>query len=82
MRKDSSGVDFGIWRKIPSSKLICPCDIHVENVARKLGLVSGKKADLKMALELTRQLKRFDYHDPVKYDFALFGLGVEEKFWH
>jgi uncharacterized protein (TIGR02757 family) len=82
VRKDSNEVDFGIWRKISPSKLICPCDIHVENVAKKLGLVSGKKADLKMALELTRQLRQFDCNDPVKYDFALFGLGVEEKFWH
>ena len=82
VRVDNRGVDFGIWKRIPSSQLVCPCDIHVENVARKLGLVTGKKANWKMAEELTATLKQFDSSDPVKYDFALFGLGVEEKFWH
>jgi len=82
VRKDKSGVDFGIWKNIPTSKLICPCDVHVENVARKLGLVTGKKANWKMAEELTINLKSLNARDPVKYDFALFGLGVEEKFWH
>lgn len=82
VRRDNNKVDFGLWGKIDASKLVCPCDVHVENVAKKLGLVSEKKANWKMAVELTSNLKILDPNDPVKYDFALFGLGVEEKFWH
>ncbi len=80
VRTDSCGVDFGIWKKIKTSQLICPCDVHVDRVARKLGLISRKQTDWQTALELTKNLKRFDANDPVKYDFALFGLGIEEKF--
>jgi uncharacterized protein (TIGR02757 family) len=80
VRKDKSEVDFGIWSKIDSSQLICPCDVHVERVGRKLGLISRPQTDWQTAVELTDKLKEFDAKDPVKYDFALFGLGIEEKF--
>lgn len=80
VRKDATGVDFGIWTDIPMAELVCPCDVHVERVARKLGLISRKQKDWEMAVELTDNLRLLDPHDPVKYDFALFGLGIEEKF--
>lgn len=77
VRKDNKGVDFGIWQKISPAQLVCPCDVHVERVGRKLGLITRPKTDWQMAAELTENLKQFDPTDPVKYDFALFGLGVE-----
>jgi uncharacterized protein (TIGR02757 family) len=80
VRKDEHGVDFGIWNKIKPSELYCPLDVHSGNVARKLGLLNRKQDDWKAVEELTTQLKKFDKNDPVKYDFALFGLGVFEKF--
>lgn len=80
VRSDKNGVDFGIWKNILPSQLICPCDLHVDRVARKLFLISNKNNGWKTALELTHNLKKFDSNDPVKYDFALFGLGVENKF--
>ncbi|EAZ79203.1 TIGR02757 family protein [Algoriphagus machipongonensis] len=80
VRKDNKGVDFGIWDRIQPSQLICPCDLHVDRVGRKLGLITRKQTDWLTALELTQKLREFDPNDPVKYDFALFGLGVEEKF--
>ncbi len=80
VRKDDRGVDFGIWTTLFSSQLVCPVDLHVERVARKLKLIKRKQMDWQTAVELTDQLKKFDPNDPVKYDFALFGLGVEEKF--
>ena len=80
VRKDENGVDFGIWDKISPAQLICPCDVHVDRVARKLGLIDRKQTDWLTAVELTGRLSEFDPTDPVKYDFALFGLGVEEKF--
>lgn len=80
VRKDNCGVDFGVWNTIPSSALVCPCDVHVDRVSRRLGLISRKQTDWQTAIELTNKLKEFDPQDPVKYDFALFGLGVEEKF--
>ena len=76
VRKDNAGVDFGIWNSIKPSQLICPCDVHVERQARILGLVSRPKPDWTMAVELTDRLKQFDSEDPVRYDFALFGMGV------
>lgn len=79
VRKDDKGVDFGIWNAISPGQLICPCDLHVERNARQLGLVTRTVTDWKMAIELTENLRRFDPLDPVKYDFALFGLGVESK---
>lgn len=80
VREDSAGVDFGLWNSIAPSQLVCPCDLHVERVARNLGLISRKQTDWQMAIELTQALKRFDPNDPVKYDFALFGLGIEERY--
>jgi len=76
VRKDNKGVDFGIWDRITPRDLICPCDVHVERVARKFGLITSDKVNWKTAVELTENLKRFDPDDPVKYDFALFGIGV------
>lgn len=78
VRRDDKDVDFGIWSKIKPNALICPCDVHVDRVARKLGLIERKQTDWKTAVELTENLKTFDPNDPVKYDFALFGLGVEK----
>lgn len=80
VRKDDHGVDFGIWNQLKPADLIMPCDLHVDRVARKLKLITRKQTDWKTAVELTERLKGFDPIDPVKYDFALFGLGIEEKF--
>lgn len=80
VRNDSNGVDFGIWKTIPTAALSCPLDVHSGNVARKLGLLTRKQNDAKALLELDTNLRLFDKNDPVKYDFALFGLGVFEKF--
>lgn len=80
VRQDDCGVDFGLWERIAPAQLICPCDLHVDRVARKLGLITRKQTDWQTAVELTANLRLLDSHDPVKYDFALFGLGVEEKF--
>jgi len=77
VRRDDNGVDFGLWRRMVPSQLICPCDVHVERVARKLGLIQRKQSDWKTACELTENLRQLDADDPVRYDFALFGLGVE-----
>ena len=76
IRKDNKGVDFGLWNRILPRDLICPCDVHVERVARKLGLITLEKLNWKAAIELTENLRMFDKEDPVKYDFALFGIGV------
>jgi uncharacterized protein (TIGR02757 family) len=80
VRNDKRGVDFGIWRKFQPADLICPIDVHVARVARRFSLIERKQVDWFTALELTAHLKKFDPVDPVKYDFALFGLGVVEKF--
>lgn len=80
VRSDKKGVDFGLWKKISPSQLICPLDLHVERVARKLKLIKRKQVDWETAIELTANLKTLDPADPVKYDFALFGLGIVEKF--
>jgi uncharacterized protein (TIGR02757 family) len=79
VRKDNNGVDFGLWRSIPPAFLSCPLDIHSGNVARKLGLLARKQNDAKAVKELNQSLRLLDSKDPVKYDFALFGLGVFEK---
>jgi uncharacterized protein (TIGR02757 family) len=79
VRRDKGGVDFGIWKQIKPAQLLCPLDVHVERVARKLGLIKRKQTDWETVLELTENLKTFDPKDPVKYDFALFGIGVLEK---
>jgi uncharacterized protein (TIGR02757 family) len=80
VRKDDKGVDFGIWQRISPSSLICPLDVHVARVARRFGLLTRTQTDWQAARELTGQLRALDKEDPVKYDFALFGLGVMEKF--
>lgn len=80
VRHDDKGVDFGIWKTISPAQLVCPCDLHVERVARKLKLLQGKTMNWPTALELTHNLRKLDPGDPVKYDFALFGLGVVENF--
>lgn len=79
VRKDDKGVDFGIWKNISPSQLICPIDLHVARVAKQLGLLTQKQTNWKAATELTTYLRTLDKDDPVKYDFALFGLGVVEK---
>ena len=80
IRNDDKGVDFGIWKKISPADLICPVDVHVARVARHFNLLERNVADWQAALQLTSSLRTFDDRDPVKYDFALFGLGVMEKF--
>lgn len=79
VRKDDRGVDFGLWSRIAPSQLICPCDVHVERVARKFGLLTLDKLNWRAAVELAENLALLDPKDPVKYDFALFGLGVERE---
>jgi uncharacterized protein (TIGR02757 family) len=80
VRNDSAGVDLGIWKSIKPSYLSCPLDVHSGNVARKLGLLKRTQNDAKALSELDTNLRKLDPIDPVKYDFALFGLGVFEKF--
>jgi uncharacterized protein (TIGR02757 family) len=79
VRKDDKGVDFGIWKSINPKFLSCPLDIHSGNVARKLGILNRKQNDHKAVLELDKYLRKLDVFDPAKYDFALFGIGVNEK---
>jgi len=80
VRKDNRGVDFGIWNKITPAQLFIPLDLHSGNIARKLDLLTRKQNDFKAVEELTTELRKFDPSDPVKYDFALFGLGVNEEY--
>lgn len=80
VRNDYRGVDFGLWKSIPPSILSCPLDLHSGRVARKLGLINRKQNDAKALAELDHTLRLLDPSDPVKYDFALFGLGIFEKF--
>lgn len=80
VRDANTGVDFGLWKSIAPSQLSCPLDVHSGNVARKLKLLTRKQNDAKAVAELDKNLRRLDPYDPVKYDFALFGLGVFEKF--
>lgn len=80
VRNDKQGVDFGIWKKISPSQLICPVDVHVARVAKHFNLLKRKQVDWQAAVELTEELRKFDKTDPVKYDFALFGLGILEKY--
>lgn len=80
VRPSKNGVDFGIWTQINPSQLSCPLDVHSGNVARKLKLLKRKQNDAKALIELDKSLRKFDPVDPVKYDFALFGLGVFENF--
>jgi uncharacterized protein (TIGR02757 family) len=78
VRNDKKGVDFGLWTSISPSQLMCPCDLHVDRVARKLKLIKRKQTDWQTVHELTANLRKLDPADPVKYDFALFGLGIDE----
>ena len=80
VRPNTKGVDFGIWDNLSPSQLSCPLDVHSGNVARKLGILKRKQNDGKALLELDTELRKLDPTDPVKYDYALFGLGVFEKF--
>src|SRR5690606_3562683 len=80
VRDDNRGDDFGLWKTISPSLLSCPLDVHSGNVARKLGLLTRKQNDGKALIELNMQLRLLDKEDPVKYDFALFGVGVFEGF--
>ncbi len=80
IRKDKQGVDFGIWEAVKPSALIMPIDVHVARVSRTLGIISRPQTDWQTALELTHYCRTLDPRDPVKYDFALFSLGVTEKF--
>ncbi len=80
VRSDSAGVDFGLWKSISPSLLSCPLDVHSGNVARRLGLISRRQNDARAVAELDNRLRDFDRLDPVKYDYALFGLGVFERF--
>jgi uncharacterized protein (TIGR02757 family) len=79
VRKDGAGVDFGIWKSIAPSQLCLPLDVHTGNVSRKLGLLKRKQDDWKAVEEITSVLRKFDPHDPIKYDFSLFGLGVSKE---
>jgi len=76
VRTDSAGVDFGIWKNIPASHLMIPLDVHVQRVATKLGILKRTQTDWKAVVELTKNLRELDPEDPIKYDFALFGIGV------
>lgn len=77
VRNDAKGVDFGIWNKLnPADLRVCSLDVHVGNISRELGLLHRKQNDWKSAIELTDQLRKFDKKDPIKYDYALFGLGM------
>ena len=79
VRSDEKGVDFGIWKNISTSKLSCPLDVHSGNSARRLKLLSRTQNDWKAVEELDHSLRTLDPKDPVKYDFALFGLGIKNK---
>jgi uncharacterized protein (TIGR02757 family) len=80
VRHDQQGVDFGIWKSITPAHLIIPIDVHVARVSRTLGIIKRTQTDWQTALELTHYCRTLDARDPVKYDFALFSLGVTEKF--
>jgi uncharacterized protein (TIGR02757 family) len=80
VRKDHSGVDFGLWKHIHASQLVCPLDLHVARVARRFQLLRSGKTDWQAALELTAALRKMNPDDPVHFDFALFGLGIVEKY--
>jgi uncharacterized protein (TIGR02757 family) len=80
VRRDRRGVDFGLWKSISPADLVCPVDLHVARVAKRFGLISRTQTDWKTAMELTSALREMDKKDPVKFDFALFGLGVFEKY--
>jgi len=78
VRQDNRGVDFGLWQQIQPRQLLMPLDVHVDRVARRLGLLRRKQTDWLSVLELTKRLRKFAPEDPVRYDYALFGIGVLE----
>jgi uncharacterized protein (TIGR02757 family) len=78
VRPNTTGVDFGLWKTIKPAQLLMPLDVHVDRKARLLGLLKREKTDWPAVLELTEALRQFDPTDPVKYDFALFGMGVNQ----
>lgn len=80
VRRDNCGVDFGVWKSVSPAHLYCPLDLHSGRVARQLGLLSRKPDDWKAVAELTENLRKMDPHDPVKYDFALFGSGINGQY--
>lgn len=80
VRKDNAGIDFGLWKSINPADLLCPLDIHSGNIAREINLLNRKQNDLKATLELTNNLKQFCPEDPIKYDIALFGIGVNRSY--
>ncbi|HBL74984.1 MAG: TIGR02757 family protein [Bacteroidetes bacterium GWF2_42_66] len=80
VRNDNAGVDFGLWKNVPSSALMLPLDVHTGNISRQLGLLQRTQNDWKAVVEVTSRLAEFDPTDPVKYDFALFGMGVFDNF--
>ncbi len=79
VRSDEMGVDFGLWKSIKPSQLVCPIDVHVQQTSVQLGILKNEKVNWKTALKLTDYLRSLDAEDPAKYDFALFGLGIEQK---
>ena len=79
VRKDKRGVDFGLWKNIKPAQLLIPLDVHVNRIARQYNLIHRKQRDWLTVLELTENLRLYDENDPVKYDFALFGIGVQRK---
>lgn len=79
VRSNEGKIDFGLWKRISPSRLLIPLDVHVERIARGLGLLTRKNTDWKAVLELTERLREYDPEDPVKYDYALFGMGILEK---
>ena len=81
VRSSRKGVDFGLWKNIDPGQLSCPLDIHSGRVARSLSLIKRKQNDNLALMELDSMLRKFDHKDPVKYDFALFGLSKYEKFY-
>lgn len=80
VRRDDKGVDFGLWQKISPAQLVCPLDVHVANVAQRLGLLPDTRSNWQNAVRLTEQLRQYNPQDPALYDYALFGLGAEERF--
>jgi len=76
VRPDESGVDFGLWKRMDTALLMLPLDVHVERVARRLGILKRKQRDWQAVCELTEKMRLFDPYDPVKYDFALYGMGI------
>ncbi len=77
VRRDDRGVDFGLWRSIPMSALYLPLDLHTGNMGRALGLIRRRQNDWKTTVEITEALREFDPEDPVRYDFSLFGAGID-----